>query len=73
MFVVGKDVNVVEESFHYTDSLFALVAFLPFITFLLIIALVIWFAIALIKTLKEKNRILQEISNGINGGNNIDS
>ncbi|WP_198023296.1 hypothetical protein [Virgibacillus sp. SK37] len=38
-------------------------ALIPLLIYIGMIAFVIWFAVTLIKTLKEKNSILKEISN----------
>ncbi|WP_180955702.1 MULTISPECIES: hypothetical protein [Bacillus] len=46
-------------------SWFPLVAFIPFILYLGIFIFGIWFAITLIRTLKEKNQILKEIAMNI--------
>ncbi|WP_180955053.1 hypothetical protein [Bacillus sp. V3-13] len=46
-------------------SWFPLVAFIPFILYLGIFIFGIWFAITLIRTLKEKNQILKEITMNI--------
>ena len=41
---------------------FALFGLIPIIIYLGIIVFIIWFAVSLIKILKEKNQILREIS-----------
>lgn len=41
---------------------FSMFAFLPLIIYLGLVILGVWFVITLIKTLREKNQILKEIS-----------
>ncbi|MBT2687370.1 hypothetical protein J7I93_04155 [Bacillus sp. ISL-47] len=43
-------------------SLFPLFAIIPFLFYIAVLVFGIWFAVSLIKTLKEKNQILREIS-----------
>ncbi len=47
-------------------NFFPIIAFIPIIFYIVILIFVVWFAITIVKTQKEKNRILNEISNGIN-------
>ncbi|WP_163537412.1 hypothetical protein [Gracilibacillus sp. YIM 98692] len=55
--------TVVQESANNSMNLFGLFAILPFIFSIVMIGLVIWFAVAFMKTQKEKNAILRDISN----------
>lgn len=57
-----------------THTFLPVFALLPIIFYIVIIGSVIWFAISLIKTLKEKNKILKEIANNMkdNPGNKRD-
>jgi fucose permease len=43
-------------------ALFPLFAIIPFLCYIAVLVFGIWFAVSLIKTQKEKNQILREIS-----------
>ncbi|MFC4560092.1 hypothetical protein ACFO3D_18190 [Virgibacillus kekensis] len=45
----------------------AMISLLVMVFYLAIIAFIIWFAITLITTNKERNRLLKEISNKLDG------
>ncbi|MBA2874672.1 hypothetical protein [Thermaerobacillus caldiproteolyticus] len=46
-------------------SLFPLLTFIPIIIYLGLMIFGVWFAVSLIKTLKEKNQILKEIARNL--------
>ncbi|MCP3028702.1 hypothetical protein [Halobacillus sp. A5] len=46
-------------------NFFPIVAFIPIIFYIAILIFIVWFALTIVKTQKEKNHILKEISNGI--------
>ncbi|AEH49197.1 hypothetical protein [Parageobacillus thermoglucosidasius] len=49
-------------------SLFPLLAFIPFIIYIGLLIFGVWFAVSLIKILKEKNQILKEIARILENG-----